>query len=132
MILASSGVSGIVDLSSATSASINDLRLAFQTQRLLEKDARGGTRYVEVIKSHFGVNSPIPAYKGPSISEVLTFACRCPRLPKPGLPTVLARAILARSAPLLPATRGSLNLSRSTVTSLASWLSVLNILIRKV
>lgn len=37
---------------------INDLRLAFQVQKLYEKDARGGTRYIEVLKSHFGVTSP--------------------------------------------------------------------------
>lgn len=39
-------------------ASINQLRMAFQIQKLYEKDARGGTRYVEVLKSHFGVTSP--------------------------------------------------------------------------
>jgi hypothetical protein len=38
--------------------SINELRQAFQIQKLLERDARGGTRYTEVIKSHFGVTSP--------------------------------------------------------------------------
>lgn len=37
---------------------INQLRQAFQIQRLLERDARGGTRYTEVIYSHFGVTSP--------------------------------------------------------------------------
>lgn len=46
------------DLSTATSATINALRLAFQTQKLLERDARGGTRYTEIIRSHFGVISP--------------------------------------------------------------------------
>lgn len=46
------------DLSSATAASINDIREAFQLQKILERDARGGTRYTEIIKSHFGVNSP--------------------------------------------------------------------------
>lgn len=46
------------DLSTATSASINQLRLAFQLQKMYEKDARGGTRYQEMIKSHFGVSSP--------------------------------------------------------------------------
>jgi hypothetical protein len=46
------------DLSDATAATINQLRLAFQTQKLLERDARGGTRYIEVIKAHFGVTSP--------------------------------------------------------------------------
>jgi hypothetical protein len=47
-----------VDLSTATSATINDIRLAFQTQRLLERDARSGTRYVETILAHFGVTVP--------------------------------------------------------------------------
>lgn len=46
------------DLSGATGATINDLRLAFQTQRLLERDARSGTRYNELILSHFGVTVP--------------------------------------------------------------------------
>lgn len=46
------------DLTTATSTAINQIRLAFQTQRLLERDARGGTRYTEIIRSHFGVNSP--------------------------------------------------------------------------
>ena len=46
------------DLSDATAATINDLRLAFQTQRLLERDARGGTRYNELIRAHFGVTVP--------------------------------------------------------------------------
>jgi len=46
------------DLSSATAATINQLRQAFQVQRLYERDARGGTRYTEIIKSHFGVTSP--------------------------------------------------------------------------
>jgi hypothetical protein len=46
------------DLSAATAATINELRQAFQVQRLLERDARGGTRYIELIKSHFGVSSP--------------------------------------------------------------------------
>ena len=46
------------DLSQATGSSINQLRLAFQIQKMYEKDARGGTRYQEMIKSHFGVSSP--------------------------------------------------------------------------
>ncbi len=46
------------DLSTAAGATINDLRLAFQTQKLLERDARGGTRYVETIRAHFGVTFP--------------------------------------------------------------------------
>lgn len=46
------------DLTQATGATINQLRQAFAIQRMYEKDARGGTRYIEVIKTHFGVTSP--------------------------------------------------------------------------
>ncbi|AXH76265.1 MAG: major capsid protein [Microviridae sp.] len=46
------------DLSDATAATINSLRQAFQIQKIFERDARGGTRYTELIKSHFGVTSP--------------------------------------------------------------------------
>ena len=49
---------GVADLSAATAATINQLRQAFQIQRLLERDARGGTRYTEIIRAHFGVLSP--------------------------------------------------------------------------
>lgn len=63
------------DLSTATAATINQIRLAFQTQRLLERDARGGTRYTEIIRSHFGVISPDmrlqrPEYLGGGMSPV--------------------------------------------------------------
>lgn len=54
--LAGSGI--YADLSSATAATINQLREAFQIQRMYERDARGGTRYTELIQSHFGVISP--------------------------------------------------------------------------
>jgi len=46
------------DLSNATAATINQLRQAIQVQGLLELDARGGTRYVEILRSHFNVVSP--------------------------------------------------------------------------
>lgn len=49
---------GVADLASATAASINSLRQAYQIQKLLERDARGGTRYTEILRSHFGVISP--------------------------------------------------------------------------
>ena len=53
------GNSGLyADLSSATAATINQLRQSFQIQKLLERDARGGTRYTEIIRAHFGVISP--------------------------------------------------------------------------
>lgn len=48
----------MADLSTATAATINQIRQAFQTQRLLERDARGGTRYTEIVRSHFKVVSP--------------------------------------------------------------------------
>lgn len=44
------------DLTNATAATVNEVRLAFQTQKLLERDARAGTRYKEIVKSHFGVD----------------------------------------------------------------------------
>jgi hypothetical protein len=46
------------DLSTATAATVNQLRQSFQIQKLLERDARGGTRYTEIIRAHFGVVSP--------------------------------------------------------------------------
>lgn len=57
------------DLTQATAATINALRLSFQTQKLLEKDARGGSRYREIIKNHFNTTIPdatvqIPEYLG--------------------------------------------------------------------
>ncbi len=42
----------------AAAATINQLRMAFQIQKLYERDARGGSRYIEILKSHFGVTSP--------------------------------------------------------------------------
>ena len=45
------------DLTSATSVTINELRRSLQLQSLIEIDARGGTRYIETIKNHFGVQS---------------------------------------------------------------------------
>ena len=57
------------DLSTATSANIIALRQATAIQRILERDAVGGTRYHEVVKAHFGVTTPdaivqIPEYLG--------------------------------------------------------------------
>jgi len=46
------------DLGAATGISINDLRQSFQVQKILERDARGGTRYPEILQSHFGVTDP--------------------------------------------------------------------------
>jgi hypothetical protein len=63
------------DLSTATAATINQLRQSFQIQKLLERDARGGTRYTEIIRSHFGVISPDarqqrPEYIGGGTSNI--------------------------------------------------------------
>lgn len=52
-----------VDLSSGAAATVNALREAFQVQRMLERDARSGTRYPEVIKAHFGVTHPDQGYR---------------------------------------------------------------------
>jgi hypothetical protein len=64
------------DLSSATAATINQLRQSFQIQKLLERDARGGTRYTEIIRAHFGVISPDarlqrPEYLGGGSTPIL-------------------------------------------------------------
>lgn len=48
----------LADLTQATAATINQLRLSFQVQKLLERDARGGTRYTELLRAHFGVFPP--------------------------------------------------------------------------
>jgi hypothetical protein len=63
------------DLGEATAATINQLRQAFQIQKLYERDARGGTRYIEILKAHFGVTSPDarlqrPEYLGGGSSPV--------------------------------------------------------------
>lgn len=64
-----------VDLSSATAATINSIRLAVTTQRLLELDARGGSRYVENLMAHWGVRAKdyrlqIPEYLGGSKTPI--------------------------------------------------------------
>lgn len=51
------------NLSDVTAATINDIREAVATQQLLERDARYGTRYPEIIESHFGVKNPMEAYR---------------------------------------------------------------------
>jgi hypothetical protein len=65
----------VADLAESTAATINELREAFQIQRLYERDARGGTRYTEILQSHFGVTSPDarlqrPEYLGGNKSEI--------------------------------------------------------------
>nr|QJB20714.1 MAG: major capsid protein [Microvirus sp.] len=72
---ATAGNALYADLSSATASTINTLRQAFQIQKLLERNARGGTRYTEILQSHFGVVSPDarlqrPEYLGGSSSRI--------------------------------------------------------------
>lgn len=66
------------DLSDATASTINELRRAFQIQKLLERDARSGTRYSEIVNAHFGVNfldvTYRPEYLGGSTSPLTTDA----------------------------------------------------------
>jgi len=63
------------DLEHAIGPSVNELREAIQVQRILERDARSGTRYIEIVQSHFGVISPDarlqrPEYLGGGSSPV--------------------------------------------------------------
>ena len=48
----------VADTSSADPLTVNSLRLAFATQQMLETDARSGSRYIELLRGHFGVISP--------------------------------------------------------------------------
>ena len=57
------GTSLYTDLSTATASTVNELRQAFQIQKLLERDARSGTRYAEIVKSHFGVTFQDVTYR---------------------------------------------------------------------
>lgn len=71
--MAASGITA--NLTNATAITINSLRQAFQLQRLYERDARGGTRYTEILRAHFGVISPDarlqrPEYLGGSSTRI--------------------------------------------------------------
>lgn len=68
-------LSAIADLSTASPITINSLRYAFQLQKLLERDARGGTRYTELLQAHFCVTNPDlrlqrPEYLGGSSTRI--------------------------------------------------------------
>lgn len=68
--------SNSVDLSSATTFNVSDLRLAFQTQKWMERNARGGTRYTESLRAHFGISPrdetlQRPAYIGGTRSPII-------------------------------------------------------------
>lgn len=83
----------MVDLSQATASTIIDLRRAFKLQEFLEKNARGGSRYIETIMSHFGVRSSDARLQRPEflggnsapmqISEVLQTAPATGEAPTP-------------------------------------------------
>lgn len=67
------------NLSAATGPTVNLFRQYFQTQKFMERQARGGTRYTELIQSHFGVRPPDyrldrPEYIGGGKIPVLTNA----------------------------------------------------------
>ena len=120
------------DLSTATPVSINDLRQSIQLQRLLERDARGGTRYVELLKSHWGVVSPDfrlqrPEYLGGSSHPINVTAI--PQTSNTRHPA-RRRVTLRLSAPIrgVPVLR---SLSSSTVSCLVFFRSVRTSLISR-
>lgn len=74
--IVSSGNVSYVDGSNFSSVNISDLRLAFQIQKWLERNARGGARYTEELRSHFGVaprdeRLQRPEYIGGSKSSII-------------------------------------------------------------
>lgn len=70
------------DLSAVTATTINIIRQAFQIQRLYERDARGGSRYTEILKSHFGVTSPDSRQQRPEFLGGGTFDMNIIPVPK--------------------------------------------------
>ena len=70
------------DLSANTEATINALRTAFQLQKFLERDARGGTRYIELIRSHFGVISSDARLQRPEFLHHSSFKIMVSPLPQ--------------------------------------------------
>lgn len=70
------------DLSTATAATINSLRQSITLQQFLERDARGGTRYQELIVSHFGVTNPDSRVQVPEL--ISTYSTRLNLTPVAG------------------------------------------------
>lgn len=70
------------DLSEATASTINTLRQAFALQRLYETDARGGTRYTEMMLAHFGVKSPDARLQRPEFLGGATFDLKMSAVPQ--------------------------------------------------
>lgn len=97
------------DLSAATAVTINDLRTAFQVQALLERDARGGTRYIELVLSHFGVKSDDarlqrPEYLGGGTTRIninpiasTSYTAQAPQANLAGVGTAVNRAGFTKS-----------------------------------
>ena len=110
-----SGTSGhkpgvFADLSAVTATTINQLRQAFQIQRMYERDARGGTRYTEIVRSHFGVISPDarlqrPEYLGGG-STPINVNPIAQTTPQPSSGTVTPQGNLAAMATLKAAGHG--------------------------
>lgn len=72
----------VANLAGATSATINELRQSFQVQRLLERDARGGSRLTELLRSHFGVISPDARLQRPEFLGGSTVAVQMNPVPQ--------------------------------------------------
>ena len=111
----------VANLSDVTASTINQLRQAFQIQRLLERDARGGTRYTEIVRSHFGVVSPDARLQRLNISAAVArrsssirYLRRLPQVQQERLKAILLRT--ARSRLVTTALRNRL---RSTALLLA-------------
>lgn len=62
-----------ISISASSAVTINQLRQAFQIQRMMERDARGGTRYIEILRSHFGVVSPDARVQRPEYLGMASF-----------------------------------------------------------
>lgn len=108
---ASTGTTGLqVNLSTATAATINQLRQSFQVQKLYERDARGGTRYTEILRSHFGVVSPDqrlqrPEYLGGGTVDIVTTAVQVTN----------AAALVSNLSMKIASTQGPFGVSASAV-----------------
>lgn len=85
------GGTATATLSAATAATINQLRQAFQIQKLYERDARGGTRYTEILRSHFGVISPDQRLQRPEYLGGGTTAITVNPVSAQGAPTALGQ-----------------------------------------
>jgi len=87
------------DLSNVGASTINALREAFQLQRLYERDARGGTRYTEIVRAHFGTISPDARLQRPEFlggsAAVVNITPVQQTTPKPATGTVTPQGNLA-------------------------------------